>query len=108
LTKDIVHSQLLLSGVSLLTILCVVPVSSTELVPEYGYNKNFPVIFLRKAWPGTYSMQPYSREKGPKSNRKSNMNGNYLVGPPPPASLFYRFGSLEGTPLPYAPHLQSD
>ncbi|KAF8243102.1 hypothetical protein K440DRAFT_590012 [Wilcoxina mikolae CBS 423.85] len=71
------------------------PVSTTELVPEYGYNNNFPVIFLRKAWPGTYSMQTYPKEKGTKSNRKSSMNGNYLVGPPPPASLFYRFGSLE-------------
>lgn len=85
-------------------LLTVLP-SLTELIPEYGYHENFPVIFLREAGPGSYSVQSLAKEKAPKPGRKCSVSssGSGSSGSPPAASLYYRFSNLDGTSSPLPP-----
>ncbi|CCX33576.1 Similar to hypothetical protein [Tuber melanosporum Mel28]; acc. no. XP_002842042 [Pyronema omphalodes CBS 100304] len=70
------------------------PLATTELVPEYGYHENLPVIFLRKAGPGLYSIPPTPGGKAGKISRKSSISSSNQ-SPPPPATLYYKFRNLE-------------
>ncbi|RPA94691.1 hypothetical protein L873DRAFT_1935777 [Choiromyces venosus 120613-1] len=60
-----------------------VVLKDAELVPEYGYHENLPVIFIRKAGIGGYSIQ--SGSKG-----KSTLSSAELC----PITLYYRFKNV--------------
>lgn len=71
--------------------------SATEFVPEYGYHESLPVVFLRKAGPGTYSSNLHSKDRGSITRRKSSVSsfsGTGQAGPPPLATLCYKFYNL--------------
>jgi hypothetical protein len=66
----------------------IVKQSATELVPEYGYHENRPIIFLREAGSGQDSIPPPSPFKSRKlNNRKSSIKLS-------PVTLYYKFSSL--------------
>jgi len=72
-----------------------VSLSTTELVPEYGYHENLPVIYLRSAGEGAYSAHNFPRDK--KHYRKASISSN--SGPLLAASLYYKFLNIYGTSL---------
>ncbi|KAI5818367.1 hypothetical protein BZA77DRAFT_306786 [Pyronema omphalodes] len=74
----------------------LLPLATTELVPEYGYHENTPVIFLRKAkaGPDLYSIPSTSGRKLSKTSRKSSISSSNQ-SPPPPATPYFKFRDVE-------------
>jgi hypothetical protein len=57
-------------------------VKEAELVPDYGYHQNHPIIYIRK----THRQDPFL-----------NANPRKIAGKPmPPSSLYYKFRNARG------------
>lgn len=57
-------------------------VKEAELVPDYGYHQNHPVIYIRK----THRQDPFLQKNPNKAQSK----------PMPPSSLYYKFRNARG------------
>lgn len=68
----------------------VVVLKDAELIPEYGYHENCPVIYVRKAGIGGYSIQSGSKARPLLSSAELC-----------PITLYYKFKNVGGklTPI---------